>query len=82
MNTEQFHTIINRTTELLSPQIAWLIFVLALILTFLFSVALFYHWKVYASVHHKKLAMAEKVYLVVTILLVISSIVPLILYTI
>ncbi len=80
MEKTRVQEIINNIPEILNPTFLWIIFGLAVVITAIFSIALLYHWREYASVHHKKLVLAEKVYLIVTIVLLITSLSTLIIY--
>jgi hypothetical protein len=65
----------------LSPRVLWIAFSLGIGILIMVSIALMYHWREYALAHHLKNVLAQKIYTIVTIIMVLISAGLLITYT-
>ena len=81
ISTESVDAFLNNLFMILSPKVLWFSLALGLGILFMISLALMYHWKEYALAHHVKNVKGQRVYVWVTVLMVLISIGLLITYT-
>ena len=72
MDKTKIQALLNGMPEIISPAIMWIIF----------SIAIIYHFREYASAHHKRLVLAEKIFIVVTTVILLCALALLIIFTI
>jgi len=82
MDKTKIQALLNGMPEIISPAIMWIIFSIAFVVTLIFSIAIIYHFREYASAHHKRLVLAEKIFIVVTTVILLCALALLIIFTI